>query len=298
MQETYAPRRRPVFEEYRVRGLRHHVTRWPGRDPKPIVLLHGFLDCGETFQFLADALDDRWTLVAPDWRGFGKSEWPVDGYWFPDYYADLEALLEQFSPHEPVTLVGHSMGGNIATLYSGIRHERVRRVVCIEGFGLPRTTPDRAPIRVREWLRQLHEPLGFSSFPSFDEFARMLQRRNPRLGPDRARFIAAAWATVAQDGSVKVSADPAHKRVNPVLYRREEAEACWREITAPVLYVIAAESDFLPRLGLDGSVDSMARVIRDLRPCVIEGASHMVHHEQPEALARAIEAFFAETASL
>ena len=298
MHETYAPRRKPVYEDLKVRGLRHHVTRWPGRDPEPIVLLHGFLDCGATFQFLADALDDRWTLVAPDWRGFGRSEWPLDGYWFPDYYADLDALLEILSPHAPVTLVGHSMGGNIATLYAGIRHERVRRVVCIEGFGLPRTTPDQAPGRVREWLRQLHEPLGFSSFPSFDEFARMLQRRNPRLTAARARFIAEAWATVAADGSVTVTADPVHKRVNPVLYRREEAEACWRQISAPVLYVIARASDFLPRLGADGSPEGMQRIIRDLRPRVIEDASHMVHHEQPEALARAIESFFAETASL
>jgi pimeloyl-ACP methyl ester carboxylesterase len=58
-----------------------------------------------------------------------------------------------------------------------------------------------------------------------------------------------------------------------------------------VLYVVAAESDFLPRLGADGQPESMARLIRRLEPCVIDGASHMVHHEQPERLAREIEAF-------
>ena len=83
--------------------------------------------------------------------------------------------------------------------------------------------------------------------------------------------------------------------MNAVLYRREEAEACWREIVAPVLYVVAAQSEFLPRLGEDGRPENMARIIRRLEPCVIEDASHMVHHERPAELAREIEAFLDRT---
>jgi pimeloyl-ACP methyl ester carboxylesterase len=116
-------------------------------------------------------------------------------------------------------------------------------------------------------------------------------RRNPRLSPERASFIAAAWTEAQTDGSVAVRADPAHKRVNAVLYRREEAEAVWREIEAPVLYVIAGQSDFLPRLGEDGRPEAMARIIPRLESCVIPYAGHMVHHEQPEQLAREVEAF-------
>jgi pimeloyl-ACP methyl ester carboxylesterase len=291
MAEIYTALRAPVHEDIVLRGLRHHLTRWPGPDPEPLVLLHGWMDTGDTFQFLVDALAPRHDCVAPDLRGFGRSAWPDDGYWFPDYYADLEALLDVLSPGRPVTLVGHSMGGNIATLYAGIRPERVRRVVCIEGFGLPRTHPEQAPARYREWLRQLREPPVFANFPSPDALAHYLRRRNPRLTPERAAFVARAWTEPQADGSVRMRADPAHKRVNPVLYRREEAEACWREVAAPVLYVVAAESDFLPRLGTDGQPESMARLIRRLEPCVIDGASHMVHHEQPERLAREIEAF-------
>ena len=147
------------------------------------MLLHGWMDTGDTFQFLVDAMSDRHSFVAPDWRGFGRTEWPADGYWFPDYFADLDALLDAWSPDAPVTLIGHSMGGNIATLYAGIRPERVRRVVCIEGFGLTRTQPEQAPGRYREWLRQLREPPEFASFPSLDAFAHLLVRRNPRLRP-------------------------------------------------------------------------------------------------------------------
>jgi pimeloyl-ACP methyl ester carboxylesterase len=260
-----------------------------------VILLHGWMDTGDTFQFLADAMSDRWTLVAPDLRGFGRTEWAAGGYWFPDYYADLDALLDLLVPDAPVTLIGHSMGGNISTMFAGIRPDRVRRVVCIEGFGLSRTHPEQAPGRSREWLRQLREPAGFASFPSFEAFAHLLVRRNPRLTPERAAFIAQSWAMRAGDGTVSVRSDPAHKLVNPVLYRREEAEACWREITAPVLYVIAAQSDLLARIGEDARPGNMARFITRLEPCVIPDASHMLHHEQPELLARAIEAFLGRT---
>jgi pimeloyl-ACP methyl ester carboxylesterase len=292
MTQTYEPRRAPVHEQVQVRGLRHHVTRWPGTDPEVIVLLHGWADTGDTFQFLVDAMDDRHSFVAPDWRGFGRTEWPADGYWFPDYLGDLDSMLDFWSPGVPVTLVGHSMGGNIATLYAGIRPERVHRVVCIEGFGLPRTQPEQAPGRYREWLHQLRQAHAFASFPTLDAFAHLLARRNPRLTPQRARFIAQTWTRPVEGGGVQVVGDPAHKRVNAVLYRREEAEACWREIVAPVLYVAAAQSEFLPRLGEDGRPESMATIIRRLEPCVIEDASHMVHHERPEELARAVESFF------
>ena len=291
MNHPYVPRRAPEAADLTLRGLRHHVTRWSGTDPDPVLLLHGWMDTGDTFQFLVDAMSDRHTCIAPDWRGFGRSEWPVDGYWFPDYYGDLEALLDHCAPGRRVTLVGHSMGGNIATMYAGIRPERVRRVVCIEGFGLSRTRPEQAPARYREWLGQLREPPKFARFPSVEAFAHLLARRNPRLTPQRAAFIAAAWTERLPDGGVQVRSDPVHKRVNPVLYRREEAEACWREIEAPVLYVVAEQSEFLSRQGEDALPENMARHIRRLEPCWIPGASHMAHHDQPELLAREIEAF-------
>jgi pimeloyl-ACP methyl ester carboxylesterase len=295
MNAIYEPMRTPVHQQVLARGLRHHVTRWPGSAGGLIVLLHGWMDTGDTFQFLVDSMSGRHTFVAPDWRGFGRSEWPADGYWFPDYFADLDALLDLWSPDAQVVLVGHSMGGNVATLYAGIRPERVSRVVCIEGFGLPRADASQAPGRYREWLRQLRDEPALATFPSLDAFAHLLLRRNPRLAPDRARFIAQSWTRPVDGGGVQVLGDPRHKRVNAVLYRREEAEACWREIVAPVLYVVAAQSEFLPRLGDDGRPENMARIIRRLEPCVIEDASHMVHHERPAELASAIEAFLGST---
>jgi pimeloyl-ACP methyl ester carboxylesterase len=288
---VYRPRRTPEHEVREVRGLAIGVTHWRGVDARPWLLLHGWMDAGATFQFLADALPPARTLIAPDWRGFGSSAWPADGYWFPDYYADLDALLDQLAPEVPATLIGHSMGANIAMMYAGIRPGRVRAVVSIEGFGLPRTQPAQALERYRTWLAELGQTPAFARFPSYESFAQYLLRRNPRLPADRAAFVARAWAHDVESGGITMRADPRHKRVNPVLYRREEAEACWRAIRAPLLAVIASDSGQARRFADDAALEDMRRAVTNFRLATIADAGHMVHHEQPEALAAAIEEF-------
>ena len=284
-------RRLPRHETRTVRGLAHHVTRWGPESDDPVVLLHGWADTADTFQFLVDALEGDWPLVAFDWRGFGRSAWSGTDYWFPDYFADLDFLLDSLCPAGPARLVGHSMGGNIALLYAGIRTERVRSVVSLEGFGLPRSDVEDAPGRYREWLHQLRDPPPFGEFKSYDELAQLLLKRNPRLTEDRAAFIARSWSAETDKGTVRITADPAHKLMNPYRYRRDEAEACWRRIQAPTLLVLAGRSEMLPRLGEDGTEAGFRAAIPGVHIEVLETAGHMLHHEQPEALARVVEAF-------
>src|SRR5262245_53533940 len=116
----YQPRRACCQHSVVLRGLRFQLYEWQGSHP-PLILLHGWGDSGATYQFLVDHLQCERKCLAVDLRGFGRTQWPQEGYWFPDYLADLDALLEQVSPNEAVDLVGHSMGGNIAMLYAGIR---------------------------------------------------------------------------------------------------------------------------------------------------------------------------------
>jgi len=296
MTASYCPRRVPESLRRDIRGVSHHFTQWrgtPQADGPPLLLLHGFLDCGATFQFLADELAPARSLLAPDWRGFGESAWSPQGYWFPDYFADLEAILDSVAPGTPVDIVGHSMGGNVAMMYAGLRPERVRRLVSLEGFGLLTIAPERAPQRYREWLDQLREPEAASVFPSLEVFAGVLRKRNPRLPADRADFVARAWCEVLPDGRVRPRFDPAHKRVNPILYRREEAAACWAALRAPLLYVEGAESDFRSRLQGAGDPGRMREWVPQLEPRVVPAAGHMVHHDQPAAVARLIEEFLA-----
>jgi pimeloyl-ACP methyl ester carboxylesterase len=255
------------------------------------VLLHGWLDTSDTFQFVVDAFAHEHPIVAPDWRGFGRSAWQQGPYWFPDYLADLDALLEEVSPGVPATLVGHSMGGNIACLYAGVRPERVARIVNLEGFGLSRTRPEQAAERYRRWLDELRAPPAFSTYETLEQFVAVLMRKNARLTPERAKFIARSWAQRLPDGGYTVSADPAHKLVNPVLYRREEAEAVWRLAVAPTLLVLGGKSAFRAHLGADGSDEYFRSIFTNLTIATLPDSGHMMHHEEPEAVAALIESF-------
>ncbi len=167
---------------YDVRGLRYHVRRWPGDAARRMVLLHGWMDVSASFQFLVDALAQDWDVYAPDWRGYGLTDWgKSDCYWFPDYIADLDLLLERIQADAPVNLVGHSLGGNVAALYAGVRPARIRRLVNLEGFGMAATQPDQAPKRYALWLDELHQNSGFRPYPDFGALADRLQKNNPRL---------------------------------------------------------------------------------------------------------------------
>src|SRR5881396_1630908 len=139
-----------------VRGLRYHCRCWGDARAPKLFMLHGWMDVSASFQFVVDALRGDWRVIAPDWRGFGLSEWAKsDSYWFPDYFADLDRLLAHFQPDSPAMLAGHSMGGNVAAMYAGIRPERVAKLVNLEGLGLTGTRAEKAPERYARWLAEL-----------------------------------------------------------------------------------------------------------------------------------------------
>ena len=260
-----------------------HLTRW-GPEARaglpPVLLLHGWQDTGDTFQFMVDAFREDWPLVAPDWRGFGRSGWSQDGYWFPDYYADLDALVDWLSPDEPVQLVGHSMGGNIAGMYAGLRPRRVRCVANLEGFGLGRIAPDQVVDTTRKWLDQVRSVPPLKDYESFEQLASIIAFRYPRFPAERTEFIARAWAAHSPDGRVRLLGDSRHRWVSPVVYRREETEAVWRRIEAPMLLLLGVASEYLERLGADGTDAAFQALIARLEIVRIPDAGHMLHIEK------------------
>ena len=286
-----------------IRGLDYHVRSWGEANAPKLFMLHGWMDVGASFQFLVDALKRDWHVIAPDWRGFGLSEWSADGYWFADYIADLDALLDHFTPREPVQLVGHSLGGNIVMLYAGIRPQRVARVVSLEGFGIPAESPDIAPDKFARWLDALKNPPSFRPYRSLAAVADQLQKNNPRLSRDKAEFLAAHWAKSQPDGGARLNSDPRHKLPFPTVYRMEEVLAIWKRVSAPVLWVAATES-FIPKW-LDAhpegeaATDSLGEIRARLAHVphgelvTIGEAGHMLHLDRPEAVAAAIEPFLA-----
>ena len=303
MSDLYPIRRLGQHRLLPVRQLQYHLTQWgQPRPQQPLLLMmHGYMDVGASYQFVVDAMSDgplaQRCVVAPDWRGFGRSEGPaVDSYWFPDYLGDLDALIDALSPDAPVDLVGHSMGGNVVMTYAGVRPQRVRRLVNLEGFGLPDLPPSEAPKRMATWLDALKTPHSLKPYASLADVAARLRKHNPRLPPDKALWLARHWSAEAADGQFHLLADAAHKRINPVPYRAADAIATWSLITAPTLWVQGQGS----RLdtywqGRYTHAEFQARLaqVPDLRQVQLEDAGHMLHHDQPEALARALETHLA-----
>jgi pimeloyl-ACP methyl ester carboxylesterase len=260
------------------------------------------MDVSASFQFLVDALRERWHIVAPDWRGYGLTAAPtgapgVDCYWFADYLADLEAIIDHYQPEGQVTLVGHSLGANVVCLYAGIRPERVRRVVDLEGFGMPASKASQAPRRYARWLDELKDKPRLNTYATVDDVAARLQKTNPRLPADKAAFLAQHWSRQNADGRWEILGDPAHKIVNPQLYRLDEVMEVWRRVTAPVLHVEAVDSPTLKALAGEVPLPefkSRFTAFQDFREVLIADAAHMLHHDQPEQVAALIEGFCRE----
>jgi pimeloyl-ACP methyl ester carboxylesterase len=250
---------------------------------------------------VVEALSGDWQVIAPDLRGFGLSDWPVaaaggGSYWYHDYLADLEAVIDHYTPTGEVNLVGHSLGANVVMSYAGVRPQRVRRVVDLEGFGLKESRPDQAPKRAADWLDELRAPPQLKRYASLEAVAARLIKNNPRLEPQRAAWLAEHWSRRADDGQYDLLADSAHKIGGPLLFRLEEIEALWSQVSAKVLHVEAVNSLTLQFFAGNKSIEAFKtrfQAFKDWREKLIEDAGHMVHHDQPEQIAALIEAFCA-----
>ena len=301
MNETsYLARRAARSEFVSVRGLRYHVNVWGDAslvtpERPPLVMLHGWMDVGASFQFVVDALPADRHVLAPDWRGFGLTDTPpCDTYWFPDYLGDLDALLDATLPAQRIDLLGHSMGGNVAMIYAGLRPERVRRLVNLEGFGMPESRPSQAPKRYVQWLDELKTAAELRSYASVGAVAERLRKTNPLLAPERAAWLAPHWSRRRDDGQWDILGDPAHKRANPVLYRKDEVLECWKLVTAPVLWVEGDRTDtakwWRNRYTKEEFYTRLS-VVANVQKQLLSPAGHMLHHDQPEALAALLERF-------
>lgn len=289
-----------------IRQLNYHVRLWgpATSDLPPLVLVHGWMDVSASYQFVVDAFSQAFAqgrrIIAPDWRGFGLTAPPVptDHYFFPDYLADLDQLLDHYAPGTPVDLVGHSMGGNVAMFYAGARPARVRRLVNLEGFGMPASKPTKAPQRYAEWMDELKAlqrgEMALKTYDSADGVARRLMKTNPRLPQDKAQWLARHWARPNAQGQWEILGDAAHKITNAMLFRLEEALALYAAITAPTLSIEASDDSlglwWKGRYTLE-EYHQRLQSVPDCRIARVEDAGHMLHHDQPQAVAALIEGF-------
>jgi len=278
-----------------IRGINYHVRHWGEARSSlpPLVLVHGWMDVAASYQFVVDALSDAFvegrSIIAPDWRGYGQTgTLGADNFWFPDYLADLDFLLDHYAGDQPVDLVGHSMGGNVAMLYAGVRPARIRKLVNLEGFGMPATRPAQAPGRFAKWMDEL------KSLHQGEMALKPYKDTNPRLTQDKADWLATHWAAPDNQGQWNILGDAAHKITNAQLYRVDEVLEIYRCISAPTL-AIEASDDSLGKWWQGkytlAEYHERLKAVPQLATAVVQDAGHMLHHDQPEQLAQLITAF-------
>lgn len=275
-----------------VRGLNYCIRHWGSPDAPTVFFLHGRMDSSPTFQFVVDALQKSWHIIAPDWRGFGASDWLSRPYWFHEYYADLDCLLEHYSKDKPARVVGHSMGANIGSVYAGVRPERIAQLVMLDFLGLKPEKDDAAPAAIGSWLEALQEQPKLRTYPDHESLARRLMATNPRLDEKKAAFLSRATSRIRADGKIELACDPWHKIPSPMPYRAEDAKATWRKIEASVLMLIADQGYVHQRFGHDrAEYRSRIESFANAQVVTISDSGHNVQHDQPGQIATALEEF-------
>jgi pimeloyl-ACP methyl ester carboxylesterase len=257
-----------------------------------VVLLHGFMDSGATWDLVAAGLVGRGHQVyAPDFRGFGGSDRVAGGgyYHFPNYVADLDALVDQLEPSRLI-LVGHSMGGTVATIYTGAKPDRVERLVLMEGLGPPDMDASVAVVRMRSWLADLRKDRSPQPLASAEAALTRLALFHPRVDDQVLASRADLLSRSRADGTLTWAFDPLHRSTSPTAFRAAELKAFLAEIHCPVLFIDGGPSGWHPPDEQD-RLDALPTPPRRLE---LADAGHMMHWTAPGACARAIAEFIDE----
>jgi pimeloyl-ACP methyl ester carboxylesterase len=283
------PRRVPFMSQ----RLRLNTVDWGNEDAPPLILVHGARDHARAWDDVARSLSAQFHVIAPDLRGHGDSQWAdAGGYHVINFVYDLAELIHQLR-FPQVTLIGHSLGGNIALRFAGLYPEKIGKLVCIEGLG---PSPGAAqklaatPIetRLQGWVdeqRKLasHTPRGYATL---EEAIARMQAQNPHLGASQARHLTVHGVRQNDDTSYAWKFDPYLRSWPPVDLSRSEIIELWGRISCAVLLVYGGAS-WASNPATDGRVGNF----RDARVALIEGAGHWVHHDRPDEFIGTVRSF-------
>lgn len=276
--------------------LRLHYVDWGNPGAATVVLVHGGRDHARNWDWVARDLRRDFHVIAPDLRGHGDSQWAIGGmYAVADFVLDIANLIEALGEQE-IFLVGHSLGGAISLMYSGIYPERVRKLVAIEGLGPPPALlaklRDRPPSqRMREWIEQMR---GLAArqprrYATLDDAAARMREENEFLSDEQARHLTIHSVNRNEDGTFSWKFDNYVRSFAPYRFDVDDMHALWAQIACPTLLVRGADS-----WASDPEQDGRIQPFRNARLVNVAKAGHWVHHDQLDAFLAAVRGFFAE----
>jgi pimeloyl-ACP methyl ester carboxylesterase len=285
----------PTSHSFFSQRLRLHYVDWGNADKPPLLLLHGGRDHCRNWDWTAEALRDQWHIIAPDLRGHGDSQWSPDGsYTMAGYLYDLAQLIHQ-QRLAPVTIIAHSLGGNIALRYSGVYPESVARLVAIEGLGPIRMLAELAgktiDKRMDEWIHEQRALAGRlpRRYGSIEDAFRRMQEENPHLSAEQARHLTAQGVNQNEDGTYSWKFDNYVRAWPPYDMSRRDIASLWSRITCPTLLLYGKES----KSG-NPADDGRAEPFRHARVVGIDGAGHWLHHDRLDEFLRIVREFLGD----
>jgi pimeloyl-ACP methyl ester carboxylesterase len=289
----------PSSHFYVSQRLRLHYVDWGNPDRPLLLLVHGGRDHARSWDWVAHALRRDYHVIAPDLRGHGDSAWAVgSSYAITDFVLDIAQLLEAVGEY-PVTIVGHSLGGAVSLLYTGIFPERVARLVAIEGLGPPPAMLAQLQgvpgwRRVRDWIERMQQLAGRQPrrYPSIDAAAKRMQDENGFLSEAQARHLTIHGVARNEDGTYSWKFDNYVRAFGPNRLSEDEVLALRARIDCPVLLVRGTES-----WASDPSTDGRTQPFRNARVANVEGAGHWVHHDRLDEFLGLVQGFLAESAN-
>jgi len=285
----------PTSRIFFSQRLRLHYVDWGNADAPLLVLVHGGRDHCRNWDWLAQELRRDWHIIAPDLRGHGDSEWSKDGtYMMAGYIYDLAQLIHQLKV-SPVTIIGHSLGGNIALRYSGLYPENVAKLIAIEGLGpSPKMLRERQAKlfaeRMRTWIGEQRALSGRVArrYPSIEDAYKRMQEENGHLSPQQARHLTVHGVNQNEDGTYSWKFDNYVRSWPPYDMRSKDIEALWGRIGCPTLLVYGKES-----WASNPTEDGRVEAFKNASVVTIEQAGHWVHHDRLDEFLRLTRAFLA-----
>ena len=273
--------------------LRLHYADWGNEEAPPLVLVHGGRDHGRSWDWVAERLRHDWHVIAPDLRGHGDSQWSPDGtYDTGAFVYDLAQLVHQLD-RGPVTIVAHSLGGNVSLRYAGLYPDMVRKIVAIEGLGpSPKVLAERAATdfaeRWRTWIADKRAAAGRlpKRYATIEDALARMRAENTYLNDEQARHLTLHGMHRNEDGTWSWKFDN-HLNVWPFHdIPHAEVQRLWQAIECPTLLLYGADS-----WASNPEKDGRIAHFRHARVIEYENAGHWLHHDQFDRFMADLAAF-------